>query len=146
MAEHGGKRVGAGRTKGALTKRTRLIAEKAAEEGIAPLEVMLANMRHFHKLAESAETALAELSADNIAGMEPDEQFKYLLAEVKKAAGLRNMAQECARDAGPYIHPRLASIEQALKGGLTVQYAISDKPLTPEEWIATYATPETTEH
>jgi hypothetical protein len=139
MAEHGGKRVGAGRKKGALTKRTRLIAEKAAEQGITPLEVMLGNMQHYQKLAENAESALAELSADKIAGMEPDEQFKYLLAEVKKAVGLRNMAQECARDAAPYLHPRLASIEQALKGGLTVQYAISDKPLTPEEWDKQYA-------
>jgi hypothetical protein len=40
----------------------------------------------------------------------------------------------------------LASIEQAVKGGVTVIYDISDKPLTPEEWTATYATPETTEH
>jgi hypothetical protein len=54
-----------------LTRRTRAIAEKAAEEGITPLEVMLTNMRHFHKLAESAEKALAELSADKIAGMDP---------------------------------------------------------------------------
>jgi hypothetical protein len=97
-------------------------------------------------LAESAEEALAELSFKKIADMEPDEAFKYLLAEVNKAAGLRAQAQECARDAGPYIHPRLASIERAVKGGLTVTYDISDKPLTPEEWIATYATPETTEH
>jgi hypothetical protein len=144
MAEHGGKRVGAGRTKGALTKRTRLIAEKAAEQGITPLEVMLGNMRYFHKLAEGAEAVLADLSADKIAGMEPDARFKYLLAEVKKAAGLRDMAHTCARDAAPYLHPRLASIEQALRGGLTVQYAISDKPMSNEEWIATYyATPET---
>jgi hypothetical protein len=146
MAEHGGKRVGAGRKKGALTKRTRLIAEKGAEEGITPLEVMLANMRHFHKLAESAEKALAELSAEKIADMEPEAQFEYLLAEVTKAAGLRAQAQECARDAGPYIHPRLASIEQAVKSGVTVTYDISDKPLTLEEWAATYATPETSEH
>jgi hypothetical protein len=140
MAKHGGKRVGSGRTKGALTRRTRLIAEKAAEQGITPLEVMLANMLHFYRLAESAEKALTELSADKVADMKPDEAFKYLLAEVKKAAGLREMAQECARDAGPYLHPRLASIEQTLKGGLTVQYAISDKPLTSEEWIKQYCT------
>ena len=69
----------------------------------------------------------------------PDEQFKYLLAEVKKAAGLRDMAHTCARDAAPYLHPRLASIEQALKVGLTVQYAISDKPMTPEDWAKQYA-------
>jgi hypothetical protein len=70
---------------------------------------MLDNMRHFAKLAESAEAALAELSVDKIAGMPPDEQFKYLLAEVKKAAGLREMAQSCARDAASYVHPRLSS-------------------------------------
>lgn len=68
---------------------------------------MLANMRHFHKAAENAEEALAELSFKKIAVMEPDEAFKYLLAEVKKAAGLRAQAQKCARDAAPYIHTRL---------------------------------------
>jgi hypothetical protein len=37
--------VGAGRKPGAITKRTRAIAEKAAEAGITPLEVMLQAMR-----------------------------------------------------------------------------------------------------
>jgi hypothetical protein len=60
-------------------------------------------------LAKSAEAAIAELSADKIAEMPPEEQFKYLLAEVKKAAGLREMAQACARDAASYVHPRLSS-------------------------------------
>jgi hypothetical protein len=45
----------------ALTKRTRLIAEKAAEQGITPLEVMLANMWYFYELAESAEKALEKI-------------------------------------------------------------------------------------
>jgi hypothetical protein len=65
--------------------------------------------RHFAKLAKSAEAAIAELSADKIAELPPEEQFKYLLAEVKKAAGLREMAQACARDAASYVHPRLSS-------------------------------------
>ena len=73
------------------------------------LEVMLDNMRHFANMAERAETALAELSADKIAEMPSDEQFKYLLAEVKKAAGLREMAQSCARDAASYVHPKLSA-------------------------------------
>jgi hypothetical protein len=85
------------------------IADKAAATGKTPLEVMLDNMRHFAKLAETAEAALAELSADKIAEIPPDEQFKYLLAEVKKAAGLREMAQACARDAASYVHPKLSS-------------------------------------
>ena len=109
----GGKRDGAGRRAGVPSVKTiarKAIADKAAAEGVTPLEVMLANMRHFHKLAESAEAALTELSADKIAELPPDKQFEYLLAEVKKAAGLRDMAQGCARDASPYLHPKLAAI------------------------------------
>lgn len=112
----GGKREGAGRVAGVLSKKTiarRELADKALAEGKTPLEVMLGNMRHFDRLAESAETALTELSQDKIAEMQPDEQFKYLLAEVKKAAGLRDMAQTCARDAAPYLHPKLASVEHS---------------------------------
>lgn len=103
----GGKRVGAGRKPGSLAKRTRQIAEEAAATGKAPLEVMLGNMRHFDNLAQSAEAAIAELSQDKVAAMPPEEQFKYLLAEVKKAAGLREQAQACARDAAPYMHAKL---------------------------------------
>lgn len=111
MNGHGGKRTGAGRRQGSLAKRTREIAEQAVTEGKTPLEVMLANMRHFQKLAESAEAVISQLSADTLLKLEPAEQFKYLLAEVKKAAGLREMAHSCARDAAPYMHPRLAAVE-----------------------------------
>ncbi|MDK4703889.1 hypothetical protein PH562_16685 [Rhizobium sp. CNPSo 4062] len=41
----GGKRDGAGRPAGAATKRTREMAEKAAEEGITPLDFMLKVLR-----------------------------------------------------------------------------------------------------
>jgi len=41
----GGRRPGAGRKPGSLTRRTREIAEQAAEDGITPLEYMLAVMR-----------------------------------------------------------------------------------------------------
>lgn len=41
----GGKRAGAGRKLGSATKRTREIADKAAEEGVTPLEYMLTVMR-----------------------------------------------------------------------------------------------------
>lgn len=107
----GGKRIGAGRPKGALARRTREVAEQAAKDGKLPLEVMLANMRHFQKLAESAELAIGEFSAEKIAEMKPEDQFKYLLAEVKKAAALRELAQNCARDAAGFMHPKLTSIE-----------------------------------
>lgn len=41
----GGKREGAGRKIGSVTKRTREIAEKAAGEGITPLEYLLGIVR-----------------------------------------------------------------------------------------------------
>lgn len=41
----GGKRQGAGRPKGAQTKRTSEIAKAAAKEGITPLEFMLEMLR-----------------------------------------------------------------------------------------------------
>lgn len=87
-------------------------------------------MRHFNKLAESAEAALAEISAEKIASMEPEEQFKHLLAEVKKAAGLRNMAQECARDAAPYSHSRLSTVEAKHEhsGSVGVRFIVEGAP------------------
>jgi hypothetical protein len=108
----GGRRRGAGRKAGAATTRTRAIADKAAETGILPLDVMLDNMRHFHKVALEAEAVLEWLTAEDFTGvkLDPADQFKVLLAEVKKAAGLRQMAQECARDAAAYLHPRLTAV------------------------------------
>lgn len=114
----GGNRSGSGRKKGLPGKKTKerlAIASAAAARGIDPLQVMLENMQHFQKAAVDAEKILKGLTAEDICGreLEPSEQFKVLLAEVKKAAGLRQMAQECARDAAPYIHQRLAAVQHS---------------------------------
>jgi hypothetical protein len=108
----GGKREGAGRPAGSVTKRTREIADQALAEGKSPLEVMLENMRHFQQVALDAESVLAGLTVEEIGGkdMSPEEQFKMLMAKAKNAAGFRQMAQECARDAAPFIHAKLASV------------------------------------
>lgn len=109
---HGGKREGAGRKTGSLTTRTRDVAERAIAEGKSPLEVMLDNMSHFQQAALDAEAILNGLTAEEYSGVEmnPEDQFKKLLAEVKKAAGLRQMAHDCARDAAPYLHPKLTAV------------------------------------
>lgn len=106
----GGKREGAGRKQSALTVRTRATAERALADGKSPLEVMLDNMVHFQQVALDAEAAIESMSPDEIGGSSADEQFKLLLAKVKSAAGLRQMAHDCARDAAPYVHPKLASV------------------------------------
>ncbi len=109
----GGNREGAGRKTGSLTKRTREIAERAMATGKSPLDVMLDNMRHFQQVALDAEAVIEGLTIQEITGeqLKPEDQFKALLAQVKKAAGFRQMAHECARDAAPFLHPRLANIQ-----------------------------------
>lgn len=123
----GGKREGAGRKPGSLTKRTREVAEKALAEGRAPLDVMLDNMRHFQQVALDAEAILSGLTAEEFAGdkgknLKPEDQFKLLLAEVKRAAGFRQMAHDCAKDAAPFVHPRLANVEHAGADGGPIQH------------------------
>jgi hypothetical protein len=78
----GGHRKGAGRPKGAATKRTRKIADRESQNGITPLEVMLRAMREH--------------------------------------AGKKDWdaAASIAKDAAPYMHAKLASIQHSgPKGG-----------------------------
>lgn len=58
---HGGARKGAGRKPGSATTKTRQIAEKAASEGLTPLEFMLQVLRDVTK--DDAERMEAAKSA-----------------------------------------------------------------------------------
>jgi hypothetical protein len=134
----GGQREGAGRKVGmvnAATLRTRAVAEKARAAGINPLEVMLDNMRHFQKIALDAEAILAGLTAEEFTGganLKPEEQFKLLLAEVKKAAGFRQMAHDCATDAAPYMHHRLQAIQHSGDAENPIAMTVTWKPAVKE--------------
>lgn len=96
-SSHGGARKGAGRKPGSATAKTREIADKAASEGITPLEYMLQIMR-------TEETAT--------------EDVREILAQ-------RAMRFEAAKAAAPYIHPRLAAIEHTGEGGGDIGVAIN---------------------
>lgn len=111
-----GKKPGApktgGRKKGTPNKSTIIagkrraeIIEKAAETGVTPLECMLDNMTFAR---EGAAKLLAKLMANPETSVD---QFKELLA-------LRRISQECARDAAPFMHPKLSSVD--VKGDLGV--------------------------
>jgi hypothetical protein len=126
----GGKREGSGRKQGALTRRTREAAERALATGKSPLDVMLDNMRHFQQVALDAEATLEGLTLEEFTGkhgpdLKPADQFKALLAEVKKTTGLRQAAQECARDAAGYMHPKLAAVTHTGPDGGALQITIS---------------------
>jgi hypothetical protein len=136
----GGKREGAGRPAGlpsVKTKRRIEAVEKALADGIDPLNVMLDNMRHFHKLALSAEGVLSELSAEAVKNMKPEEQFKHVIADVKKAAGFREASQNCARDAAPYCHSKLSTIEHSGKDGGPIAFERIERVIVEHTPLAT---------
>jgi hypothetical protein len=101
--------VGAGRKLGSATKKTRAVANQLSENGLTPLEIMIDNMRHFMVQARQAEAAIGTVGAD------ADEACERQLAAVKQAVDYRMMAQQCAQEAAPYIHPRLSAIGMEVK-------------------------------
>jgi hypothetical protein len=103
----GGKRLGAGRKWGRLNERTvarQQLAASAAKEGISPLEVMLRRMRHYYALAER----------EMRKGEEAD---RHIIDAALKAAN------ESAKDAAPFLHPRLSAIEHT---GTPIDDAITE--------------------
>ncbi len=82
----GGRRPGSGRKPGSANKRTREVADKAAADGITPLEVMLNTMK-----------ALWEDALDD----------DGKLTNIEKALA----ACSVGKDAAPYMHPRMQQIQ-----------------------------------
>lgn len=87
----GGAREGAGRKLGSANAKTREIANKAAENGLTPLEYMLEVMR------SPIPPELAAAIESNAINVEV----------VSALAGWHNIRFEAAKAAAPYIHPRL---------------------------------------
>ncbi len=87
----GGARKGAGRPKGAATKRSRKIADRESLNGVTPLEVMLKAMRdHYEKEEWDA-------------------------------------AASIAKDAAPYMHPKLSSVEHSGPEGAAIPIRITQE-------------------
>lgn len=101
----GGKR-GRGRPFGSKSKKTNKVAVSLAANGITPLEVMLMALRYHTDLA------VAELAKGDQA------DHKVIVSELAQASGF-------AKDAAPYMHPRLNAVDHS--GGLRITYEDSLK-------------------
>lgn len=109
---HGGKRDNAGRKSGSLTVRNREVAEKALADGLTPLEVMLDNMRFYHQASLKVIDELLRHGAPPLEG-EPDPDappHEDIVEALREVMGFRKLAGEAAKDAAPYLHPRLSSV------------------------------------
>lgn len=101
-----------GRPKGGLNKTTLIKAEKLKsieDKGEMPLDVMLGNMRRANHMAAVAERETIEFAKDALSKLDGEDLLNALIAQAKKTLGLRTFAQDCARDAAPYVHSRLAT-------------------------------------
>ncbi len=87
----GGLRPNSGRKTGTKNIKTKVIAERCAEEGITPLEYMLEIMR------------------------DPTQEF--------------DTRMDAAKSCAPYMHPKLASVEQKVDADITTG--------TIYEWLTT---------
>ena len=101
----GGARPGAGRKNGSPNKATQERQRTIAESGATPLDVMIENMRFAH---ERGEEVLAKiLETEDGANVD----------SLKELLRFRELAQGCAKDAAPYVHPRLNAVEHTGKDG-----------------------------
>jgi hypothetical protein len=95
-----GERRG-GRAKGVPNRASQARQKRVAETGITPLEVMLENMRFAHSGAQALVERLGK--AKKLDG----EAF----AAWRELIRLRSFSQDCAKEAAPYVHPKLTSVE-----------------------------------
>lgn len=99
MANRGGKRPGAGRKRGTVseaTQRRKAVAERALEEGISPLDVMLTTMRTLWDQAVDDDGRVINI-------------------------GKAMQANVVAKDAAPFIHPKLSTIDANVEADVTAK-------------------------
>ena len=104
MHGHGGKRQGAGRKKGVPNKATALRQQRIRDSGKDPLEVMIEAMRFHYEYAVFLQSRYLEEKAANPA-QPPTVDERSISDAYKMAAGI-------AKEAAPYVHPRLAAATQ----------------------------------
>jgi hypothetical protein len=114
----GGRRLGAGRKKGSITKSTKAILEAAAAKSITPLEVILENMRYYldngQRDAAERSAALAapymhpKLAASTVTVRKPSEmtdvELAQWIADAKLAAGIADGDRSNRRTASDTKH------------------------------------------
>jgi hypothetical protein len=86
----------------------REIIARLCQDGISPIEVMVENMRFAHNRAGEL---LKEIVGELPEKVRLEEGREELFDKFKEMMRHRQMSQDCARDAAPYLHPRLQTIE-----------------------------------
>ena len=121
MANRGGKRAGVGRTKGTHNKRVTTANSTAQTRAIlrkhSPLDIMIVTMNGFVAAAEILGSQIIEVNERVITQL-----------------GLLQQAAAIAKDAAPFIHPRLAAVKPSEKEGASprAEHAVIVKFIDPD--------------
>lgn len=110
----GGARPGAGRRKSESISRTQELVAKAVAAGITPLEVLTEGLNFYHNLAQEAVRQFEEETNAKL------KKKKFLVVREMK-----NYTKEYAKDAAPYIHPKLQAVTQSGPNGGPIQIGLS---------------------
>ena len=105
----GGKRDGAGRKRGSPNKDVRTAKKYMDDGGKLPLDVLMETMRDAYDESQKATAELHELP--KILPRNRDDAYELVLRAVRRAEGFKNVAQARAKDAAPFLHPRLNATE-----------------------------------
>jgi len=104
-------------------------APSVAPDGISPKDLMLTTMRMAWESAHTKSREATELDEMALAATDGDvaESFRKTANELRVEAGRHvAIAQQAAKDAAPYMHARLQTVDATVAGGITVtikQYA-----------------------
>lgn len=80
--------------------------------------------------------SIAREAAVKASGITP---LEFMLAEMRNPKRPVAVRRQCARDAAPYVHPKLAAIEHS-GGDNPIRHIISAEPLSEEEWANMHGT------
>lgn len=140
----GGARPGTGPKPGSHTNRatilTRRKAAKIIESGLSPLDVMMANMRFWHREVGLLEDSLREHMAKESKerGEPPDPSLLRLTRTpvVDRFFEAKDRLQDVARETAPYIHPRVSPVADGVAGGVRDLTKLTDEELDALERIS----------
>ena len=120
-----------GRQKGTPNKRTEIAKSRAEDGGLLPLDIMLDNARWAH---QQAAATFQKPTGDFAEPQQSDDHLKY-----------RRLANEWSKDAAPYIHSRLSSVDQKLSGTVTLEQLVTESYGAPAPQ-PTAPQPQTVKH
>lgn len=133
---HGGARLGAGAKPGTRFKRATVAVEISQDGKTQPLHVMVENMRNAFERRDlpfiDLHVAINQLiSGEEFVGWKPSAIHQYFFNAAMSCLNWEKVSQDYARDAAPYLHNKLQSIDH----NMAVAHLGNISELSPDDLL-----------